>query len=266
MEEMSDDEIFALLVALVGTGWLLWRWILPLATVRTMRGEAPRLVLACAMSAGFAWLLFVLTHWAARDVRDDWRYIGLFLACGAVFLGGALEWGALLAVHLRDDAIERMNMAAGFACAGLVAGMMLLFAGANIGEGPTIWTTLGPAALAALTWAALWAILQVSTGIAEDIAVERDAASGLRLGGMLAGNGIILGRAVAGDWQSAAGTLEDFWRQGSPAVLLAVAASLCQVYWRPRVGRRSIAWIHGALPAAVMIGAGLAWVIYLGKP
>jgi hypothetical protein len=55
-------------------------------------------------------------------------------------------------------------------------------------------------------------------------AEERDLASGLRLCGLLVANGLILGRAVAGNWHSEAATIHDLIHDGWAASLLSAAA------------------------------------------
>ncbi len=49
---------------------------------------------------------------------------------------------------------------------------------------------------------------KVSVSIVE----ERDLASGIRTGGLFIAVGLVLGRAVAGDWVSESATLRDFFR------------------------------------------------------
>ena len=66
------------------------------------------------------------------------------------------------------------------------------------------------AALSTGAFFLLWAAVEWLTGISESVTVERTDGAGLRLGGFLAGVGMILGRAVAGDWVSAEATVRDF--------------------------------------------------------
>src|SRR4051812_13339427 len=76
-------------------------------------------------------------------------------------------------------------------------------AGANIGNGPGWWVVIFSAALATGSLLVLWIALADLTPVADAVAIDRDPAAGIRLGGWLAASGLVLGRAVAGDWESA---------------------------------------------------------------
>ncbi len=50
----------------------------------------------------------------------------------------------IVGVSWRDDALERRKWGGGVGgCGGAVTGAMLIFSGGNIGEGETIWSTVG---------------------------------------------------------------------------------------------------------------------------
>jgi hypothetical protein len=84
---------------------------------------------------------------------------------------------AWLGVSRSDDAMERANVAAGLTIAAEWCGVMLAYAGSNVGNGPTIWTTLLPAFVAAVALLAAWGLLESLTDTAEAITVERDVAT-----------------------------------------------------------------------------------------
>jgi len=71
-------------------------------------------------------------------------------------------------------------------------GMSTCYAGANIGEGATIWTTFFPAAAGALLLLGLWLLIEITTGISAHISIDCDLASGIRLAGLLIAIGLIL--------------------------------------------------------------------------
>lgn len=83
-------------------------------------------------------------------------YMLLFLAGGACWIFGASGWFSLLGVSTRADAMRRRNPAAAVAIAGGVVGVVLAYAGSNIGNGPTIWTIPVAAFVATAVLLTLW--------------------------------------------------------------------------------------------------------------
>jgi hypothetical protein len=77
--------------------------------------------------------------------------------------------------------------------------------------------------------------------------------------------GLVLGRAVAGDWHSTEATLHDFLRDGWFAGLLSVAAIVIERLVRPNPRRLFPAWqTAGVLPALVYLGSAAGWLWHLG--
>jgi uncharacterized membrane protein YjfL (UPF0719 family) len=210
-----------------------------------------------------AWVL----HWgAAREVRENRDYIALFVALGGAWLVAAARATAWLGISARDDAIERSNSSAAVAFAGALVGVMIVFAFANLGEGETIWTTIGPAALGTVTCLVLWGGHQALSRAADAITIDRDMASGLRFAGMVIGTGLILGRSVAGDYESAAGTFRDLWRQGWPSLPLVALAGLLHVALRPTKEHPAPSLVtRGLLPAVLYVGFGAVDLLFLGR-
>jgi hypothetical protein len=188
-------------------------------------GVGGLLALAAAPPIGLATLVPVLARAAAREVRAEFGYALLFGLAGVGWIGFALPAGSLLGVDFKGDAVDRRNRAAAIALAGAVLGLTCAYAGANVGEGATIWTTFGPAALATLAWAGAWAALERLTGIGDAIAIGRDLGAGARLAVFLLVAGVTCGYAAAGDYVGAVETLADFGRRAWPlAPLVALAA------------------------------------------
>ena len=210
-------------------------------------------------------LQLVLSRWAAHEVREDSQYDILFLCGGAAWLG-LVGWSlCFVGLVARDDAVETSNTAGVAVLCGAWIGATLCYAGANIGEGPTIWTTFGSAALATGALLALWFILELITHVSEAVVVDRDVASGVRVAGFLIAAGLVLGRAVAGDWVSSQQTLHDFLVLGWPAVLLLLPAIVFQYLWRPTPRQPTHPVLAlGLTPATGLFVVALLYLLLLG--
>lgn len=224
---------------------------------------AIRLLLGALPVALLIALGVTLVLGAAREVREHGEYVLLFVALGAAWLIG-LSWaGGWLGLFARDDAVERNNLAAAIAVAGVLAGGMLVYACANLGEGDTMWTTIGPTFLGTTLILALWAAHQMLSGASDAIAIDRDVASGIRFAGMALSTGLIVGRAIAGDYASAVGTVRDLLLESWPAAPLAALAVVIQTRLRPTVAQpRPNVVTRGLVPALALLALGLGVVFF----
>src|SRR5580658_7115559 len=203
MPEVANWEPFAGLVSSVVAliTWAPWYGDI----FRVNRLAAPRsyrLVLGLAPIACLLFLLLCLKRSSAKAGRESGLYILIYMALGAAALGISGQLLSFLGVSARDDVLERRNSAALIAVMGALLGVILCFAGGNIGEGPGVDVVMVSAGTALCAWFVLWYLVDVFSGrvVSERITVDRDTGSGVRLAGLLAGNGVILGAAVAGDW------------------------------------------------------------------
>jgi len=266
-EEMGDDEVMALVVSAIIAVIGAFAWYACLMRVPLLRRRPPliRLLyftpLVCLLI-----IFYVLRTWSDPVVRDDPRYIVLFLAAGGAFLsvfGAAMPF---FGPSISIDVVNQRNAAAAIAIMGGMIGIAIAYALANIGVGPTIWTTIGPAVLACVTLIVLWAILELIGNVSDAVTIERDLASGLRLAMFLICAGLILGRAVAGDYSSAQATWDDFLKQGWPALPLAVAAGIVQRILRPTAANpRPGMFMYGLVPSFGFVLAAVLWFWHLGK-
>jgi uncharacterized membrane protein YjfL (UPF0719 family) len=267
LTDFSDDEAFALLACALCSAVAGFRYYLPIFSVTLLAGGALlRLLLALAPPLCITLLLPVLLHLTSHEVLEDHGYVVLFALGGGVWLAIATAVAELLGISPRDDAIERHNPAAAIALCGAMLGLTCAYAGANIGEGATIWMTFGPAVLATIVWVAAWSTFQLLTGVSDTLAIDRDVPSALRLAGLLVALGLILGRAVAGDYQSAQATLHDLVAQGWPVLPLTLAAAVVQIRARPRPGRPEASGSRALLAAAIYLATSALWILLLGAP
>jgi hypothetical protein len=265
---MAGSEVVLTAVS-AALALVLWgRWYVQPA--RMERLGAPRGgwgVLRLTPIVCMALLFLVLRTLASHDVRDDPRYLAMYVAFGAAWVALSMMLMPVVGLDVRDDVHERGNPAAAYAAAGALVGLTLAFAGGNIGDGPGWWVVLFSSGLATAGVYILWALLEQFAHVSEHVTVERDAAAGVRLGGYLAGCGLILGRAAAGDWVSASATLVDFARLGGPALGLLAMAIPLEWYGRPTAqhpSRSVVQW--GVLSALLYVGVAAAYVMVLGIP
>ena len=210
-------------------------------------------------------LFAVLRWWSASDVRGDWAYLLFYQILGAAWVGLASVLLPWFGISPRDDVLERRNRAAAWALGGALLGVTACYAGANIGDGPGWWVVVYCAALATAALFVLWFVLERIVHVSDSVTIERDGGSALRLAGFLVGSGLILGRAVAGDWTSIASTNADFLRLGWPAVALLGAACLFESALRPaRDAALPSALVHGLLPGAFHLAAAIGWLAWVG--
>lgn len=271
MWDFSGDEVLFLVAAGVVALIQTVKWYLALARSRTFRPSPARLLLAIVPPPLVVVLLIVLQTLADPVyVAGKFDYTLLFTAGGIAWMFVAASAFSWLGISARDDALERGNVAAAFVIAGGMIGVMLAYAGSNVGNGPTIWTTLLPAFVATIALLATWGVLESLTDTAEAITVERDTASGIRVGVYLACTGAVFGRAMAGDFDERAGyigTFADFARLAWPAVGLVPAMIVLHHVMRPSPARpRPSIVIAGCLPAAALVTLTLVYLLSLGRP
>lgn len=263
--ELDDEETMVFWgLCICAVAWVMG-WAKPLALLpKSPSGWRIRLLLAGAPLLGVALIYGGVHLWAdPEQVAGHGSYELLFVVGGVLWMLAFASAAPLAGISARDDATERANPAAATAIAGAMLGIALTYGGANIGRGPTIWTTFGPAALGAGALLLLWMGLAFLGGSSEQIAVERDLAAGSRAAGFLSGAGAILGRALAGDFYGWRGVFRDFAALGWPALLLLVVGAVVDRLARPAVQRpRPSPGRLGVAPGALYLLGGLAWVLW----
>jgi uncharacterized membrane protein YjfL (UPF0719 family) len=198
-------------------------------------------------------------------VREDVEYLAVFVLLGAAWLGIASEALAWIGISVDDDVIERRNLAAAWSVAGALAAVAVAYGFANLGEGDTIGTTLGPALLALVACLLLWAIYQRVSGALDAIGIERDITAGLRFAGMAIATSLIIGRAMAGDYLSFEATCRDLWQQGWPALAVVALATVVQRAMPVSLAaQREQLWSTGIVPAVAYVGLAVVDVLWLG--
>ena len=269
MFDFSEDEWVFLVVALAGACVGAWRWYFTLLRVSPLNADSrSQVLLNLAPPISLVLLMLVLQSLADPVyVAGHLDYTLLFLAGGACWVFGASEAFALMGVSTIDDAMRRRNPAAAVAVAGGLVGVMLAYAGSNIGNGPTIWTTLVPAFAATAVLLAFWFVLELIGGAYEAITLDHDVAAAIRLAAFLVCVGAILGRAMAGDWLDWDSTFLEFVKLGWPAALLIPAMVMMNRRYAPTPQQtHPEPGTRGLTPAVIMLVVTMAYLVYLGLP
>jgi uncharacterized membrane protein YjfL (UPF0719 family) len=262
--DFDGDEWLFFLAAAASVVGLIATYYLPLLSISPInRSSLKRIALACLPLVALIPTYVVLQRWADPQVVGHRDYTSLFLLGGGMWIFVASRFLEVLGISIRDDAIERDNPAALIAVWGMLSGVGIVYALSNIGTGATIWTTLIPGFVATVALLLLHLLIELTGGaVADAITIDRDVASGLRLGGAVLGCSIILGRAVAGDWTGWSGTWSDLAMRGWPAVLIAIAAGVLQRMLRPTARRPQPGIFQfGVVPATLVVAAGILVVV-----
>lgn len=258
---MSEDEILATILSffVVIFAWIPGWYVHAFRRRFAHDTRASSIVLVAPLFCALL-LLAVLLTLAADDVRNDLVYIFFYSLMGMAWIGGCAAFFGSYGVRLREDVAEGKNPAAAIALAGSLIAVTLAFAGGNIGNGPGWWVVVVSAALSTGAMFVLWMLIEWTTGVSELVTIERDTAAAIRFAGLLMALGLILGRAVAGDWESIDATLEDFWRVGWPALPLAVAGIIVERGLR-FVTVRTSSPAFGILPLLAYLSAAIWYVV-----
>jgi uncharacterized membrane protein YjfL (UPF0719 family) len=266
---MSGDEIFITVISAVLSLMFWGYWYAVASTVFAFTGGyTARRILLITPLVCVAILYFILRRLASFDVQEDYRYIAMYLTMGLAWIGMNMTLSPYLGIIPRDDAVERRNLAAAIAISGAMLGILLCFAGGNIGDGPGWWVVVFCALLSTAALFLLWTILEMAGRVSEVITVDRDTSAGLRLGAFLTAAGLILGRAVAGDWVSTEATFRDFLQTAWPILLLLVVAIAIERALRPnRENPVRPSLSAGLVPAALYLVAAAYYVLgWLEQP
>ncbi|HJU66522.1 MAG TPA: hypothetical protein VJ596_12620 [Gemmatimonadaceae bacterium] len=261
---MSPDEVVVLLMSTMValTTWGMWVRQPITFPARAELGR-PTGVLRLAPLVSAIVLFVILKTLSSFDVQDSPIYLTFYMVMGAAWVGLATQLTPLAGVSRRDDVLERRNPAAAVALAGAILGITLSFAGGNIGDGPGWWVVVFSAAIATGTLYLTWLAHDNLTGVGDVVTVERDLAAGVRLAGFLVATGMILGRAVAGDWVSVPATLRDFVVAAWPVLVLLGVAVLVERMARPSPERPALpVGTYGFLPA---LAYEIATVLYIAS-
>lgn len=242
---------------------LWWRWLA--AVPKLGLRPAVKLPLVSTLLLSLVLMLFVTWFWSAREIRHGQAYSWLVMAMGGACLTVCSGMFQCFGVSASEDACERRNSAAVAVVCGGLLGEAFIYCGSITGEGPSFWNNVFSVTLGTATWFALWVALEAASHVTRAVTEDRDAASGIRFGAYLSAQGLILGRALAGDWHSSAATTRDLFRDGWPMTALLILAIIAERAMKPTPANPFPSWVTRGLPMAlVYLALAGAWVLRLG--
>ena len=223
-------EWILLLVSGILTVRFLLRWYRFGFGVRKIKsGISGRTLLRLLPVCALIIILYTLNTLASFDVVDSFAYKLLYALIGVAWLNlGMFLMFYLLDISWIDDALNMHNPAAALTIFGGGMGLTLIYAGANVGDGPGWWCVFLAGGLGLIAYFALCMIANSITKAFRRITVDRDVLCAVRTGAYTASSGIILARACAGDWTSFSMTVIEFG-VGWPALILTAAFVLFEV-------------------------------------
>ena len=259
---MSEDEILVTIMALVA-GPLWWTVaLIRLARLGPLRpaGLAVQALTITISVCGIA-ILLVLKTLASFDVVDAPEYQFMYGVLGLAWLRIGERFFAFAGLSVRDDLVERRNAAAIPTMAGAFVGLTSCYAGGNIGDGPGWWVVVFSSGLATACWFAAWLWLAQFSPAMEAVTIDRDPAAGVRVGTFLAATGLTLGRAAAGDWDSAGDTVTDIASALPAVAIIVLVAMVAERMMRPTPQRpRAPLVLYGVMPALLYLAIAVAAV------
>ncbi|NLK86144.1 MAG: hypothetical protein GX279_01455 [Clostridiaceae bacterium] len=195
------------------------------------RDKTIKYVLGLLPVVSFFIIIYTLKVLASFDVVNDLLYIIFYVLLGyawaflgmkAVFIFFDISW--------IDDVLNLNNKAALYAVSGAFIGLVTIYSGANIGDGPGWWCVIFAGGLGLISWVLLARLINSFAQVFERITTDRDIYCGVRFGAYLLASGIILARASAGDWTSFYSTIIEFL-VGWPVLPLTALAIIIERYY-----------------------------------
>lgn len=232
---MDSLEIIIFLLSGYWTVRFLFKWYNTILRTWPYRySRADRGILACLPVCSLIIIIYVLKVLASFDVVSAFSYILFYVLIGYAWISYGLTLMAMVFdISWIDDVLSLNNKAAIIPVAGGFLGLTIIYAGANIGDGPGFWCVFFAGGLGVAAWLVIGIITHGCTGVLERITVERDISCGIRFGFFLLASSIILGRASAGDWTSYGATLVEFM-DGWPVLCLTVLMIVVERYYISR--------------------------------
>jgi uncharacterized membrane protein YjfL (UPF0719 family) len=203
--------------------------------------------------------------WGAAEVRADSSEMLFLTFIGAIWIALANKLFPWLVLSLQDDVVERRNRAALIALCGAVFAVATIYVGGSLGKGSSYFENFFSAGLGMVCFLLLWILFELGAKASMSITEDRDVASGIRLCGFLVAIGLVLGRALAGDWHSETATIQDLFHDGWPVTVVWAMGLVIEIFARPTRHCPFPSWpTRGLVPALLYLLLAVAWLWHLG--
>ena len=225
-------EVVIFLVSIFFTSVFLIKWYTKLlSSWPQKRIKSTRFIFGWLPIICVAIITYTLKVLASFDVVNDGFYLLFYILLGLVWIYcGLILMSLLFDISWIDDTLNLNNKASLLTLTGGILGITVIYAGANIGDGPGWWCVIFAGGLGLIVWFFLGFIINLITKVFERITVGRDLNCGIRFGFYLFASGIILGRAAAGDWTSFSWTVVEFM-DGWVVLPLALIMIMIELYY-----------------------------------
>lgn len=229
---MSFDELLVFISSCIYSGFSMVGWYGKLPSYGPVkRDKAVKLVLGLLPVISFFIIVYTLRVLASFDVVNDFVYILFYIVLGYAWVFLGMRWTfRFFDISWIDDVLHLNNKAALITVAGAFLGLVAIYSGANIGDGPGWWCVIFAGGLGLVSWFLLGRLVNSFAQVFERITVDRDIYCGIRTGAYLLASGIILARASAGDWTSFSQTIAEFL-VGWPVLPLTAMAVVVERYY-----------------------------------
>ena len=262
---MDESEIFPFIACALITLITWGYWVFVVLSVKLLRSSAAtRAVLLFTPFFGGLMLLAVLGTLADVWVRASGTYQVFYLLMGMAWVGSLRYTNLALGLSWRDDALERRNPAALFATVGAILGLILTFAGANIGDGPGWWVVIACAFISTSAFFLTWLVVEMVTHVGDAVTIGRDPGAGIHLGGFLLALGILYGKSVAGDWVGFFPTVLEFLVDAWAGVIFLAVFIQMEIWMRPHGSRLHRSTGTALVTSLVYIASALGYSLWKG--
>jgi len=264
--DMDFFEAVVFIISAVGALWLLIPWYKTLSKAWPKeRCRRARTALKLLPPASFVIILVILLTLADPTVSGSAFWTFFYIVLGFWWI----SVGLYLANHCfdlswRDDVVnQNRDEPAVFPVIGSFVGLSLIYAGANVGDGPGWWCVLFAGGLGIAVWLLLGHIVHKMTGAFDTITIDRDVPCGIRMGFYLTASGLILAKASSGDWTSFGATVTEFLVGWYVLPLTAVAIFVEKLYAEKREATGQSHRKHQSAGAEIFpaVAWGVAYII-----
>ncbi|WP_035368961.1 hypothetical protein [Acholeplasma hippikon] len=173
----------------------------------------------------------LLSNLASFDVVGSEYYIFYYLMMGIAYIYiHIVVLYNFLGLSMIDDVFNNSNRAAFLTIGSSLLGLSVMFAAANIGDGPGFWTVIFADFLGLVAYVVIMYIYDRFTRTLEHIQSDHNMQKGIRYSVFVLCLSSILAYGVQGDWTSFSYTVVEFFHAWPALILLILGLVLENVF------------------------------------